>query len=107
MLARAHRGRKRGERAMTPRGLLLDLDGTIADSIDFFYRLACEILEAAGGNPPERDAVLDAIANGVVPHERFLPIDLPDREAFLGRLYREKWTLWDERFRTGVEQLAG
>ena len=73
---------------MSPlRGLLLDLDGTIADSIDFFYRLACEILEAAGCSPPERDAVLDAIANGVVPHERFLPADLPDREAFLARLH--------------------
>jgi HAD superfamily hydrolase (TIGR01509 family) len=93
---------------MSPlRGLLLDLDGTIADSIDFFYRLACEILEAAGCSPPERDAVLDAIANGVVPHERFLPADLPDREAFLARLYREHWPSWLERYGTEVEPLAG
>jgi pyrophosphatase PpaX len=90
-----------------PRGLLLDLDGTIADSIDFFYRLACEILEAAGCSPPERNAVLDAIANGVVPHERFLPADLPDREAFLARLYREQWPIWLERYGTEVEPLAG
>jgi HAD superfamily hydrolase (TIGR01509 family) len=89
------------------RGLLLDLDGTIADSIDFFYRLACEILEAARCGPPERRAVLDAIANGVVPHERFLPVDLPDREAFLARLYREQWPLWLERYGTEVEPIAG
>jgi len=89
------------------RGLLLDLDGTIADSIDFFYRLACEILEAARCGPPERRAVLDAIANGVVPHERFLPVDLPDREAFLARLYREQWPLWLERYGAEVEPIAG
>lgn len=91
----------------SPRGMLLDLDGTIADSIEFFYRLACEVTEAARCEAPGRSAVLDAIANGIVPHERFLPADLPGREAFLARLYREQYPTWLERYGTEVEPLAG
>jgi HAD superfamily hydrolase (TIGR01509 family) len=89
------------------RGVIFDLDGTIADSIDFFYGLACEMLEAASCAAPERSEVLDAIANGHVPHERFLPPDFPDREAFLERIYREHWPTWVERYGTEIEPLAG
>ena len=39
-----------------PRGILLDLDGTIADSIEFFYGLACEMVQAANCAAPERAA---------------------------------------------------
>jgi len=89
------------------RGVIFDLDGTIADSIDFFYRLACELLEAASCAAPERSAVLDAIANGHVPHERFLPADFPDRDAFLARIYRDHWPTWLRRYGTEIEPLAG
>jgi len=90
-----------------PRGILLDLDGTIADSIEFFYVLACEMVQAANCAAPERAAVLDAIANGIVPHERFLPADLPDREAFLARLYQQQGPIWVERYGAETEPLAG
>ena len=42
------------------------------------------MLAAAKCEAPARAAVLEAIALGIVPHERFLPADFPDREAFLG-----------------------
>jgi HAD superfamily hydrolase (TIGR01509 family) len=89
------------------RGVLLDLDGTIADSIDFFYGLACEVLAAANCAPPERAIVLESIAHGIVPHEKLLPADLPDREAFLARLYRDHWPTWIRRYGTEIEPLAG
>jgi pyrophosphatase PpaX len=89
------------------RGLLIDLDGTIADSIDFFYGLACEMLQAANCAPPERGDVLDAIANGIVPHERFLPADFPDREEFLARVRRERYPEWIRRYGEEVEPLRG
>jgi HAD superfamily hydrolase (TIGR01509 family) len=89
------------------RGILLDLDGTIADSIDFFYGLAREMLEAASCAAPERSAVLDAIANGHVPHERFLPADFPEREAFLERIFREHWPTWIARYGSETEPLEG
>jgi pyrophosphatase PpaX len=91
----------------TLRGVLLDLDGTIADSIEFFYGLACEIVVAANCAPPSRSEVLDAIANGLVPHERFLPPDFPDREEFLARLRRDHFPNWIRRYGTETEPLVG
>jgi HAD superfamily hydrolase (TIGR01509 family) len=89
------------------RGVLIDLDGTIADSIDFFYGLACEMLQEAKCAPPERYDVLDAIANGLVPHERFLPADFPDREEFLLRVHRERYPEWIRRYGEEIEPLQG
>lgn len=89
------------------RGVLLDLDGTIADSIEFFYTLACEMVEAARCPPPARHDVLHAIAHGLVPHEVFLPADLPGREEFLARLYQENWAEWMRRYGDEIGPLAG
>ena len=87
--------------------MLLDLDGTIADSIDFFYGLACEVLQAAKCEAPAREVVLESIALGIVPHERLLPRDFPDREAFLAGLYRDHWPNWVRRYGSEIEPLAG
>ncbi len=95
------------ENPVSLRGVLLDLDGTIADSIEFFYGLACEMLQAASCPPPDRTDVLDAIANGVVPHERFLPADFPGRDEFLTRLHRDNWSEWIRRYGVEIEPLAG
>jgi HAD superfamily hydrolase (TIGR01509 family) len=89
------------------RGILLDLDGTIADSIDFFYGLACEVLAAARCEAPGRAAVLEAIAHGIVPHEHLLPPDFPDREAFLADLVRNHWPRWIRRYGAEIQPVDG
>ncbi len=88
-------------------GVLLDLDGTIADSIPFFYRLACEMVEAARCPIPARADVLDAIANGHLPHDRFLPADLPGREEFLAALHRDHWESWVRRYGEETTAIEG
>jgi HAD superfamily hydrolase (TIGR01509 family) len=89
------------------RGVLLDLDGTVADSIRFFCDLTREILAEAKLDVPERAAVLEAIALGLPPATRFIPEDYPDRERFLERLYLESWPKWAARYATEVEPLPG
>jgi HAD superfamily hydrolase (TIGR01509 family) len=89
------------------RGVILDLDGTIADSIDFFYGLTCEVLAEAGLPLPARVDVLDAIARGLTPPSRFLPDDFPDREAFVERVYRSRWPEWVARYGREVAPLPG
>jgi HAD superfamily hydrolase (TIGR01509 family) len=89
------------------RGLILDLDGTIADSIDFFYELTCEVLAGAGVERPERAAVLEAISLGIPPPTRFLPADFPDREEYLARVYQSRWTEWTTRYGSEIEPLPG
>ena len=39
------------------RGVIFDMDGTLADSVDHYYRMACEIVEAAGAPPISRERV--------------------------------------------------
>lgn len=92
---------------MTLRGVLLDLDGTIADSIDFFYGITCEVLAEAALPAPERAAVLEAISQGVPPHERFFPEDFEGREDFLERMIRTRWPSWAERYGTEIRPLPG
>lgn len=87
--------------------MLLDLDGTIADSIDFFYDLTCELLTEAGVPLPGRTEVLEAISFGVPPSSRFLPEDYPDRDAYLARLYTARWSEWVRRYEEGVAPLPG
>ncbi|MGH7897948.1 MAG: HAD family hydrolase, partial [Candidatus Binatia bacterium] len=89
------------------RGILLDLDGTIADSIDFFYGLACEVLLEASCPAPARADVLEAIAAGVAPFELFLPADFRDRERFLELIYRQRFPEWIRRYGMEVEPLPG
>jgi len=89
------------------RAILLDLDGTIADSIDFFCGLSGEVLSAAGISLPGRAALVEAIAFGIPPASRFLPADYPDREAFLLRLYEARWPEWIQRYGSEVKPLPG
>jgi phosphoglycolate phosphatase len=90
------------------RGILFDLDGTIADSIDFFCGLSREILTLAGMETlPERSALCAAIAQGIPPATRFLPADYPGREFFLERIYRDGWTTWIERYGAETRPLPG
>ena len=90
-----------------PRGVLLDLDGTIADSIDFFYALTCEVLASADVLPPPREDVLAAIADGIPPPLRFLPPTFPNRDRFLEEVYHQRWPEWVARYGTEVQPLPG
>jgi HAD superfamily hydrolase (TIGR01509 family) len=90
------------------RAVLLDLDGTIADSIDFFFGLTCQVLAEANVAPPPRAEVLAAIAcGGTPPPLRFLPADFPDRDTFLQGVYLRLWPEWLERYGTEVHPLPG
>ena len=89
------------------RGILLDLDGTIADSIDFFFGLTCDVLAQAHVSPPARADVLAAIADGATPPLRFLPPDFPDPEKFLEEVYHRRWPEWIERYGTEIRPLPG
>jgi HAD superfamily hydrolase (TIGR01509 family) len=88
------------------RGILLDLDGTIADSIGFFFDLTCEVLREAGIPLPDRAAALEAISHGEPP-TRFVPEDYPDRDAWLERTFRERWPVWSRRYENEVVPIPG
>ena len=93
--------------AKAPRAILLDLDGTIADSIPFFYDLSCEVFAVAGLAAPEYEAHRAAMAEPGSPIDRLFPADFPEREAFFARLYRERWPEWLKRYERETKPIDG
>jgi phosphoglycolate phosphatase len=89
------------------RGLILDLDGTIADSLDFLCELACEVFDCASLPRPERRAVIEVLAEGGSPALKLFPRDFPDPERFVERIYRERWSQWLERYGRDIPPLPG
>jgi HAD superfamily hydrolase (TIGR01509 family) len=89
------------------RGVLLDLDGTIADSIDFFCAISIDLMNEAGLPAPPRAELRDAIASGVAPFERFLPAEFPDREKFVEHIVRTRWPVWFTRYEEETRPLPG
>jgi HAD superfamily hydrolase (TIGR01509 family) len=90
----------------SPRGLLLDLDGTIADSIGFFFEITCEVLREGGIPLPNRAAALTAISHGKPP-SCFVPDDFPDRENWIERTFQRYWPEWSTRYENEVVPIPG
>ena len=89
------------------RGVIFDMDGTLADSVDHYYRMACEIVEAADAPPISRERVCELMGSGAPDLlRRLLPPDFPDSEATLARIVRERLPGW-MRAGEGIEPLPG
>ncbi len=61
------------------KGIVFDLDGTLVDSIDVYYR-ALEAAAEQTGIPLRRQDVFEPLAEGLDMWSRAVPSDLPDRE---------------------------
>jgi HAD superfamily hydrolase (TIGR01509 family) len=95
------------EPRLRARGVIFDMDGTLADSIDHYYAMACEIVEAAQAPPISRERVCELMGSGDPDLLRkLLPSDFPDSEAILERVVRERFSAW---MRAGeqIEPLPG
>ena len=77
------------------RGVIFDMDGTLADSIGHYYELACQIAELAEVPPVSRERICELMGTGA-PNllRKLLPPDFPDFEQALGRIVREVIPGW-------------
>jgi HAD superfamily hydrolase (TIGR01509 family) len=83
------------EARLRAQGVIFDMDGTLADSIDHYYAMACEIVEAAHAPPISRERVCELMGSGDPDLLRkLLPPDFPDSEATLARILRERFSAW-------------
>jgi HAD superfamily hydrolase (TIGR01509 family) len=77
------------------RGVIFDMDGTLADSVDHYYWMACDIVEAANAPPISRERVCELMGSGAQDLLRkLLPPDFPDLDATLARIVRERFPAW-------------
>ena len=86
-----------------PAAVIFDLDGTLVDSIELYYRDLREIFLRVGLPPVPKEEVLEVMRSGLSPWDVFIPKDMPNRKEFIDRclaIDRETWpTLYHEEAR--------
>jgi HAD superfamily hydrolase (TIGR01509 family) len=89
------------------RAVIFDLDGTLADSMEYYHWLACDLVEHAGAPPVSRERVHELMGQGDSEILRkLLPPDFPDPEPTIQRVLAERARHW---MRAGeeIEPLPG
>lgn len=65
-------------------GVVLDVDGTLTDSIEAYYQVFAEVTGRLGITV-RREDVLEPMATGSLIWDRAIPLDVPDRELKIRR----------------------
>jgi HAD superfamily hydrolase (TIGR01509 family) len=89
-------------------GVIFDVDGTLADTLEYYYGMACDFVELAGAPPVSRERVFGLMGRGDRDLLRKLfPADFPDLDAALARVVRERLGFWLRRMSEETEPLEG
>jgi HAD superfamily hydrolase (TIGR01509 family) len=95
-------------RPLCVKGVIFDVDGTIADSVGMFYEVALEVLHLAGAPPASKEQVYELMRVGDDnPLEKLFPPDYPDPAATLKRIVDERMSEWMRRYHYETEAVPG
>lgn len=90
------------------KGVIFDVDGTLANSVGFFYEIALEVLALAGAPPVAKERVYELMRLGdAAPLEKLLPPDYPDPAATLKRIVDSRMDEWMRRYHHETEAIPG
>ena len=90
------------------KGAIFDVDGTLADSVGFFYEIAREVLELAGVPPASKERVYELMRLGdAAPLEKLLPPGYPDPAATLKRIVDSRMNEWMRRYHHDTAAIPG
>lgn len=89
-------------------GILFDVDGTLAGSVELFYEVALEVLHLAGLPPRPREDVYALMRVGhPSPLVQLFPPDYPDVEATVRRIQDSRMDEWLRRYHEETEAIPG
>ena len=95
-------------KALAVKGVIFDMDGTLADSVEYFYQVSLEVLKIAGIPLPSRDRVYALMRVGDDnPLAKLFPPDHPDPAATLKRIVDSRMDTWMEHYRHKTEAIPG
>ena len=90
------------------KGVIFDVDGTIADSVGFFYEIALEVLSIAGVPPVEKERVYALMRVGDnSPLEKLFPPDYPDAVRTMKRIVDDRMAEWMRRYHDETIAIPG
>jgi HAD superfamily hydrolase (TIGR01509 family) len=88
------------------KGIIFDVDGTLANSIEMFYEVALEILHLAGAPPVPKEHVYGLMRIGA-PLEKLFPPEFPDAAVTFKRIVDERMHEWMRRYHHETEAIPG
>ena len=97
-----------GNTKLRVKGVIFDVDGTLANSVGFFYEIACEVLAIAGLPPAPRERVYELMRVGdTSPLEKLFPPDYPNATETLRRIVDDRMAGWLDRYHHKTEAIPG
>ena len=89
-------------------GVIFDVDGTLARSVEFFYEIALEVLTLADIPPVPRDRVYALMRLGVDnPLAQLFPPDHPDPVGTLKHITDSRMDEWLRRYHEETQAIPG
>ena len=90
------------------KGIIFDVDGTLASSVEFFYEIALEVLELADLPPVSRDRVYAFMRAGdESPLEKLFPPDHPDPAGTLKQIVDSRMDEWLRHYHEETQAIPG
>jgi HAD superfamily hydrolase (TIGR01509 family) len=90
------------------KGVIFDVDGTLADTVGFFYEIALEVLQLAGAPPVSREQVFELMRMGdAAPLEKLFPANFPNPAATLKKIMDDRMHEWMQRYHDETEAIPG
>ena len=90
------------------RGVVFDVDGTLADTLDIFYRMACDFVGRAGAPPVSRRYVYDLMGRGDPDLiKKLFPEDFPELDTTLRTILNERLDFWRQCLAHDTEPING
>ena len=90
------------------KGIIFDVDGTLARSVEFFYEIALEVLALAGIPPVPRERVYELMRRGVEnPLVQLFPTNYPDPADRLKHITDSRMDEWLRRYHEETQAVPG
>lgn len=90
------------------KGIIFDVDGTLAGSVEFFYEIALEVLKLAKVPPVSREKVYAMMRVGdESPLRKLFPTDHPDPEGTVQRITESRMDGWLKRYHEDTKAIPG
>jgi HAD superfamily hydrolase (TIGR01509 family) len=90
------------------KGVIFDVDGTLADSVGMFYEVAQEVLQLAGAPLAPKERVYELMRVGDEnPLAKLFPPDYPNPAETLKRIVDERMSEWMRRYHYETEAVPG
>ena len=90
------------------KGIIFDVDGTLASSVEFFYEIALEVLQLANIPPVPRDTVYALMRGGdESPLQKLFPADHPNPEGTIKEITDSRMEEWLRRYHEETQAVPG